>query len=59
VELTLTAVLLIFGIGLVMGRKHPVALASGVFLFLGVLIAGNEFGEFVRTLLSGAYGLIT
>lgn len=58
-DLTLIVILTIFGIGILAGRKHPVVLTAGVFLTLGVLVAGNDFGEFVRTLLSGAYGLIT
>lgn len=58
-DLNLAVVLVIFLVGLLVGRRHPVVLASGVALGIGVLIAGNAFGEFVRTLLIGAFGLIT
>lgn len=56
---TLTVLLVIFAAGLLLGRKHPVVLVGAVCLVLGVLVSGNAFGEFVRTLLSGAYGLFT
>lgn len=58
-ELTLVAVLIIFIAGLVLGRKAPVVLAACVALVLGVLVANNSAGEFVHTLLEGAYGLLT
>lgn len=55
----LVLLLMIFLAGLLLGRKHPVVLASCVALALGVLVSGNAFGDFVRTLLLGAFGLIT
>ena len=58
-DLTLLAILLIFGAGLLMGRKHPMILASAVFLLVGVLGAGTGAGEFVHTLLSDVYGFVT
>lgn len=58
-DVTLAVLLLIFVAGLLLGRKHPVVLVAGVCLVLGVLLAGNAFGEFVRTLLSEALSLLT
>lgn len=58
-NVSLVFILLIFGAGLLLGRRHPVLLASCVALVLGVLVSGNAFGDFVRTLLLGAFGLIT
>lgn len=58
-ELTLVAVLIIFLAGLLLGRKHPLVVTAVAALVLGVLVANNSAGEFVHTLLEGAYGLIT
>lgn len=56
---SLVVILLIFGAGLLLGRRSPLVLASCVAFALGVLLAGNAFGDFVRTLLLGAFSLIT
>lgn len=58
-DLPLLTVLLIFLLGLFLGLKRPVVLIATVTLILGVLVAGNGFGEFVRTLLNGAFSLVT
>lgn len=58
-DLTLTFVLTVFAVGLLVGRKSPMVLAALVFLALGVLVANNDAGGFVHTLLGEAYGLIT
>lgn len=58
-EITLTVVLIVLAAGLILGRKAPVVLVFGVALMLGVLVAQNEAGQFVHTLLEGAYGLLT
>lgn len=58
-DLPLLAILLIFAVGLFLGLKRPVILIATVALIVGVLAAGNGFGEFVRTLLNGAFSLVT
>lgn len=58
-DVTLVVVLIIFVVGLVLGRKAPVVLVAVAALLIGVLVANNEAGEFVHTLLEGAYGLVT
>lgn len=57
-ELTLAFLLTAFLVGLVLGRKHPLVVTAVTALTLGVLVANNETGRFVHTLLEGAYGLL-
>ncbi len=54
-----TTLLIAFGAGLVFGRNRPVALTAAVFVAVGVMTAGSDFGEFVGTILSEAQRLIT
>jgi hypothetical protein len=54
VELTLTAVLVIFGIGFLLHRSGSVRLAAGLGLLLGVLLANGWLGHLGHTL-DGAF----
>jgi len=56
--LTLTLALVIFGAGLLIGRKQPMVLAAAVALALGLSIADEPAGVFVHTLLDGAARLV-
>ena len=57
-KLTLTVALVLFGAGLIIGRKQPVVLASAVALALGLVVADEPAGVFMHTLLDGAARLV-
>lgn len=51
--------LLIFGTGLLLFRQAVVRVVAVLALVVGVLIAGNDYGAFVHTLLDGVWNLVT
>lgn len=55
----LTVVFACFGGALLFRRDTVVKLTAGVFLVLGLLLAGSGAGDFVRSMLSGAYALFS
>jgi hypothetical protein len=48
-----------FGGALLFKRDTTVKLTAAVFLVLGLLITGSRAGDFIRTMLNGAYSLFT
>lgn len=57
-----TILLLIFaciGSALLFRRDTVVKVTAAVFLVLGLLLSGSGTGDFVRTMLTGAYALFT
>lgn len=58
-HLSITALLVIVGLTLLINRHFVVRLAAGLFLVIGVMISGNAFGEFVRSMLTGIAHLVT
>jgi hypothetical protein len=58
VELTLTAALVIFGVGFLLHRSGSVRLAAGLGLLLGLLAANGWLGHVVHTL-DGAFRSLT
>lgn len=57
-----TILLLIFacvGGALLFRRDTTVKATAAVFLVLGLLLSGSGTGDFIRTMLTGAYALFT
>lgn len=57
-----TILLLVFacaGCALLFRRDTVVKVVAAVFLVLGLLLSGSGTGDFVRTMLTGAYALFT
>jgi hypothetical protein len=59
VDLILLTVLASFGGALLFRRDLIVKVTAAVFLVLGLLLTGSRAGDFIRTMLDGAYGLFT
>lgn len=58
-HLSITALLVIVGVVLLINRHFVVRLAAGLFLVIGVMISGNDFGDFIRSMLAGLAHLVT
>ena len=58
-EMSPLVVLSIFGTGLILFRSAVVKVAAVVFLLIGVLVTGSEFGSWVGNCAQEAYRLLT
>lgn len=58
ISLTLWMLFLIIGVCLILGQGSRAWVAAFIFLVIGMFLGGTEFGDFVRTMLSGVSGLI-